>query len=183
MDEPLTFLDEDAVLAYLQDEAINYPLPNIEELVTEVSDVSTMTSTTTEERDTEERVSATPYLTKRGQISLLLNGHIFTKKYAKKNGSTVWRCNNRTCKGRITTSTADHVVTSTLPHIEQCQPLDNTETQSRAMRSSIIFNQTTSSTRDLAHESQHPYSGPEAELQGAGRVRKRSIQGYTINRE
>ena len=98
MDPPATFLDQNAVLAFLQEET-DYPLPNIEQFLTEVSDASTMTSSTTDPIDTQQERAA-PYLSEREQLSLLLNGHTYTKKYAKKDRSIVWRCTNRTCRGR-----------------------------------------------------------------------------------
>ena len=93
--------------------------------------------------------------TQKGTTKLFLDGYCYTKKRTLKT-SIDWRCTSRGCKGSIKTAVDDHLTFKSTLH--SCQVLSHQEIQLQLSESTIVEDSSTSTTKDLAAASQHPYS-------------------------
>ena len=91
------------------------------------------------------------------QTCLLFRGHTYNFHYNKKSQEIVWRCCNRPCKGKITTTTSYNVNLSTT-HSDDCNPMTEAAGRPKIGRSRILTDRTDTTTKSLAQQNGHPYN-------------------------
>ena len=112
--------------------------------------------------DTQEDLNAVnraePFQNNKRQTCLLFDGHTFSLHWIRKKSlQMVWRCCNRSCKGRLTT-TADYNVVASTNHADECTALQDTAGHQKMKRVRILSDMSATSTKSLAQQNGHPYS-------------------------
>ena len=138
-------LQIDDILRYLgeddnQESAPIPPTPNVPTSSPQPSSPSTC-------RTTLNSRMATPFQGQRGSTKLYYSNHTYTKR-ATRDGSHIWRCTNRKCKGAMRTLLDSYEVFETTPH-SSCTPLTESDYLQILSENDIVCDESAATTRNL----------------------------------